>query len=92
MVGDISQAVWEDASGRTASAGAFSAYGPSPGWTVPRSRSGAEVQARYYDPSAAALGPMAVGSELGRFLSNDPVGFSPDKPFMFNRYAYVAND
>jgi len=51
----------EDASGLTAPAGAFSAYGPSPGWTVPLSRTGAEVQARYYDPV------------IGRFLSNDPV-------------------
>ncbi len=38
------------------------------------------MQARYYDPA------------LGRFLSIDPVGFSPDQPFMFNRYTYVAND
>jgi len=38
------------------------------------------MQARYYDPA------------LGRFLSIDPVGFSPDKPFMFGRYTYVGND
>ncbi len=38
------------------------------------------MQARYYDPA------------LGRFLSIDPVGFSPDQPFMFGRYTYVAND
>jgi len=29
---------------------------------------------------------------LGRFLSIDPVNFSPDKPFMFGRYTYVGND
>ena len=38
------------------------------------------MQARYYDPL------------IGRFLSIDPVGFSPAQPFMFNRYAYVGND
>ncbi len=38
------------------------------------------MQARYYDPA------------LGRFLSNDPVGFTPARPDMFNRYAYAAND
>jgi len=38
------------------------------------------MQARYYDPV------------IGRFLSNDPVGFSVDAPQMFNRYSYVAND
>ncbi len=38
------------------------------------------AQARYMDPI------------LGRFLSNDPVAFSDDKPQMFNRYAYSLND
>ena len=38
------------------------------------------MQARFYDPM------------LGRFLSIDPVGFSPEKPYMFNRYSYVGND
>ncbi len=38
------------------------------------------MQARYYDPL------------IGRFLSIDPVGFSPDMPFMFGRYTYVGND
>ena len=38
------------------------------------------MQARYYDPL------------IGRFLSVDPVGFSPDAPYMFNRYTYVNND
>lgn len=38
------------------------------------------MQARYYDPV------------IGRFLSIDPVGFSPGRPDMFNRYAYAAND
>ena len=38
------------------------------------------MQARFMDPVT------------GRFLSKDPVGFSPAAPFMFNRYAYVAND
>ena len=40
----------------------------------------AYMQARYMDPVT------------GRFLSNDPVGFSADKPFMFNRYSYTFND
>ncbi len=38
------------------------------------------MQARYYDPV------------IGRFLSNDPVGFSVDRPQMFGRYTYVGND
>ena len=38
------------------------------------------MQARYYDPV------------IGRFLSNDPVGFAPSRPEYFNRYAYVGND
>ncbi len=38
------------------------------------------MQARYYDPA------------IGRFLSIDPVNFSPDKPFMFGRYTYVGGD
>ena len=29
---------------------------------------------------------------IGRFYSNDPVGFSADKPMMFNRYAYANNN
>ncbi|HEX7047909.1 MAG TPA: RHS repeat-associated core domain-containing protein [Gammaproteobacteria bacterium] len=35
------------------------------------------MQARYYDP------------QIGRFLSVDPVMFSPDKPQQFNRYWYA---
>lgn len=38
------------------------------------------MQARYYDP------------RIGRFLSQDPIGFKPSKPHMFNRYAYVGGD
>lgn len=38
------------------------------------------MQARYYDPV------------IGRFLSNDPLGFSPVRLEYFNRYAYVEND
>ena len=38
------------------------------------------MQARYYDPV------------IGRFLSNDPVGFAEGGPGYFNRYAYTAND
>lgn len=38
------------------------------------------MQARYYDPVT------------GRFLSPDPVQFSPGAPQMFNRYSYVNND
>ena len=37
------------------------------------------MKARYYDP------------QIGRFYSNDPVGFSVGNPMMFNRYGY-AND
>ncbi|NNU14777.1 RHS repeat-associated core domain-containing protein [Parvularcula sp. ZS-1/3] len=38
------------------------------------------MQARYYDPV------------IGRFLSTDPVQFSPARTDMFGRYAYAAND
>ncbi|WP_417468154.1 RHS repeat-associated core domain-containing protein [Maricaulis sp.] len=38
------------------------------------------MQARYYDPA------------IGRFLSNDPVGFAQGGVGYFNRYAYVGND
>ena len=38
------------------------------------------MQARYYDPV------------IGRFLSNDPVGFAEGGVDYFNRYAYTAND
>jgi len=38
------------------------------------------MQARYYYPV------------VGRFLSNDPVGFAPQRPEMFSRYAYADND
>ena len=39
------------------------------------------MQARYYDPV------------IGRFYSNDPVGFTPSNPVMsFNRYLYVNNN
>ena len=39
------------------------------------------MQARYYDPL------------LGRFLSNDPVGYTSKTPVMsFNRYLYVNNN
>ena len=38
------------------------------------------MQARYYDPV------------IGRFLSNDPVVFSVDRPQYFNRYSYCMND
>jgi RHS repeat-associated protein len=38
------------------------------------------AQARYMDPV------------IGRFLSGDPVGFSPGQPQMFNRYSYTLND
>jgi len=36
--------------------------------------------ARYYDPS------------IGRFYSNDPIGFSETAPTLFNRYAYANNN
>ena len=38
------------------------------------------MQARYYDPL------------IGRFLSRDPIGFSPERPEMFSSYTYVGND
>ncbi len=39
------------------------------------------MQARYYDPV------------IGRFMSNDPVGYSAENPTMsFNRYLYVNNN
>jgi RHS repeat-associated protein len=39
------------------------------------------MQARYYDPV------------IGRFYSNDPVGWTPSNPVMsFNRYLYVNNN
>jgi len=37
------------------------------------------MKARYYDPV------------IGRFYSNDPVGFTLGNPMMFNRYAYANN-
>ena len=38
------------------------------------------MKARYYDPA------------IGRFYSNDPVGFTTSNPMMFNRYAYANNN
>lgn len=38
------------------------------------------MQARYYDPA------------VGRFYSNDPVGFTPNNLHSFNRYAYANNN
>ncbi|WP_040552686.1 RHS repeat-associated core domain-containing protein, partial [Rheinheimera nanhaiensis] len=38
------------------------------------------MQQRYYDPL------------IGRFYSNDPVGFTASNPMMFNRYAYANNN
>jgi uncharacterized protein RhaS with RHS repeats len=38
------------------------------------------MQQRYYDPL------------IGRFYSNDPVGFTAINPMMFNRYAYANNN
>lgn len=38
------------------------------------------MQQRYYDPI------------IGRFYSNDPVGFKASNPMMFNRYAYANNN
>ncbi len=38
------------------------------------------MQQRYYDPA------------IGRFYSNDPVGFSTANLMMFNRYAYANNN
>ena len=38
------------------------------------------MKARYYD------------AQIGRFYSNDPVGFSVGNPMMFNRYGYGNNN
>jgi RHS repeat-associated protein len=38
------------------------------------------MEARYYDPL------------IGRFYSNDPVGFTETNPVSFNRYAYANNN
>lgn len=38
------------------------------------------MKARYYDP------------HIGRFYSNDPIGFRADTPGLFNRYAYAYNN
>ena len=38
------------------------------------------MKARFYDP------------DIGRFYSNDPVGFTTSSPMMFNRYAYANNN
>lgn len=38
------------------------------------------MKARFYDPV------------IGRFYSNDPVGFTGSNPMMFNRYAYANNN
>jgi RHS repeat-associated protein len=38
------------------------------------------MEARYYDPV------------LGRFMANDPVGFSAASPMTFNRYSYANNN
>jgi len=38
------------------------------------------MQARYYDP------------RIGRFMSQDPVGFVESNPMSFNRYAYANNN
>ena len=38
------------------------------------------MKARFYDP------------QIGRFYSNDPIGFSASNPSMFNRYSYANNN
>ena len=38
------------------------------------------MKQRYYDPL------------IGRFYSNDPVGFTASNPMMFNRYTYANNN
>jgi len=38
------------------------------------------MQQRYYDPT------------IGRFYSNDPIGFNMSNPISFNRYAYANNN
>ena len=66
-----------------AKVGAASALEDKPGYTghvEDRDLSLTYMQQRYYDPV------------IGRFYSNDPVGFTADKPMMFNRYAYANNN
>ena len=36
--------------------------------------------------------PRFYGPMIGRFYSNDPVGFTASNPMMFNRYAYAHNN
>ena len=50
------------------------------GHTLDNSAGLTYMKARYYDHN------------IGRFLSNDPVGFTSDQPMMFNRYAYANNN
>ena len=38
------------------------------------------------------LGNRQYDPVIGRFLSNDPVGVSPDDPFSFSRYDYANNN
>ncbi len=53
------------------------------GYTGHQSDSGSSLtymQQRHYDPV------------IGRFMSNDPVGFTTSNTMMFNRYAYANNN
>lgn len=50
------------------------------GHTVDSSTGLVYMKARHYDPV------------IGRFYSNDPVGFIASNPMMFNRYAYANNN
>ena len=50
------------------------------GHTVDSSTGLVYMKARHYDPV------------IGRFYSNDPVGFKASNPMMFNRYAYANNN
>lgn len=50
------------------------------GHTVDSSTGLVYMKARHYDPV------------IGRFYSNDPVGFKASNPVMFNRYAYANNN
>jgi RHS repeat-associated protein len=80
-----------DQEGRVVWRNSYAPYGQSigpsapnePGYTGKFEEPGLGIQdfgARWYDP------------RIGRFLAIDPVGFDPQNPQSFNRYAYANNN